>query len=179
MGSLQLSQFIKANLLEESRIPSIRIMPGTMVDYQGTKWKAKDHDPGNLGWTWERIGGIPNKYNPDSKEAFFKYDHPIYNMERFNHEVQVGRPVLRDKRKVQNIGVLPPEVTDAESAYKYAKTHPGWTVGEHYIKKDAKFSYLYARDVLQGVFPAGEPAMKLNPDYWQRYVKMIERLAGK
>jgi hypothetical protein len=177
MCALNSSQFIKPALLEAVKTRPLPMHPGSMVDYQGTKWKAVKEDPGRLGWEWERIGGIPSKYG--SKYGFFKYDHPIYDMERFNHEVLPRRQPLKDTRKAQEMGVLPPEVVDAESAYKYAKVHPGWTAGEHYIKHEPRFAYLYARDVLGGRFSLGEPAMKTSPEYWARYTSMISRLVSK
>lgn len=170
---MYLYEFIKNYLLETVEIKPLRLHPGTMVDYQGSKWKAVKDIPGRLGWEWEHIGGIPTKYG--NKYAFFKYDHPIYDAERFNHEVTNGKQPIKDTRKSYELGILPPEVIDAETAYRYAKTHPGWVAGEHYIKNDPRFAYLYARDILNGPFSVAEPIIKTSPEYWARYQTMLNR----
>jgi hypothetical protein len=185
MSSLNLSQFIRPALLEAVKIRPLKIHPGTKVYYDGTTWEAIEQKDG--GWVWRVFSGRNPHWNPEVVDKFFSYpettselEKSIYNQpDRDNSGVTTGRQPVRDTRKSQAVGILPPEVIDADSAYKYAKAHPGWTAGEHYIKKDPRFSYLYARDVLGERFPIGEPIMKTSPDYWARYTAMVRRLVGK
>ena len=175
------SQFIKEPLLE-----AVRALPGTRTEYDGGVWEFIGYDDGKQGGTWRIISGKNPNYNPNVTTKFFSYMHDphdkkpnIFDGERFNQEVTGKREPLKDKRKSDVVGTIPPEVTDAASEYAYAKEHPGWSIDGHYVKKDPRFAYLYARDVLRGRFPLGEPIMKTSPDYWTRYAAMINRLSGK
>ncbi len=187
MLRLNTSQFIRQMLIAEEsvKVRPLKIYPGTRVYFNGTTWEAIEEKDG--GWVWRVYSGRNPHWNPEVTDKFFPYpqttselEKSIYNQpNRDNSAVTTGRQPVRDTRKTEEVGVLPPEIVDAESAYKYAKAHPGWTAGEHYIKHDPRFSYLYARDVLHGRFSVGEPAMKASPDYWPRYEMFIKRLGVK
>lgn len=64
---------------------------------------------------------------------------------------------------------------DAEWSYKYA-LHSGerFPEGERAIADSGWFSYLYAREILEGPFPEGEPAMARNG--WDAYSYAVDIL---
>jgi hypothetical protein len=188
MSQLKLSQFIKQHLLE-AVAKLARLYPGSMVDYDGTKWEAikeMHNAAGELGFKWKWIGGKPvtslkdfgelirPPKGDDSVYSFFPYErdgieHPIYQAERFNHEVLTGRPVARDNRSVSEV-VMPPEVVDAKTAFQYARSHPGWRDGEHYIAQDPVTAAKYAILVLKKRFYKAENTIKRDKLAWDNYL---------
>ena len=56
---------------------------------------------------------------------------------------------------------------------KYKKNKEELKKRETYIAKDAYSSFLYARDILQGPFPAGEEAIAKNSNFAYYYVEDV------
>jgi lambda repressor-like predicted transcriptional regulator len=73
-------------------------------------------------------------------------------------------------------GSLPPGITDAETAYRYAANVIGgpWPDGEALIAQDGYFSELYASSLLGGDwFLQGEPLIAADPSYALCYVQNV------
>jgi len=195
MKQLDPSQFIRACLLEA------RLMPGTRVDFDGGTWEAVELNTGRNGWLWRLIAGKnPNKdKNIDTRFFEFPEDYndskpSIYKQPMFNQNVITGKqPAPRGGRFTTT--VIPPEVDSPESAYRYAKRHPGWTDGEYLISKSPKWSFYYAsfkgkpfvkgeyeiiKDpmyattyaiaIMKRRWPDAEPIIKTDPLEWRSYV---------
>ena len=167
--------FIRHTLLE-----AVRVMPGTRTNYDNGVWEFVGYNDGKQGGTWRIISGKNPHWNPEVTEKFFSYLHDphkpsIFDGEMFNQEVLPGKAPVRDTRKVDEVGTLPDGVVDAKSAYEHARLNPGWVAGEHYIKEDPRFSFLYARDVLKGPFVKGEAAIAKDPTYEGQYRAFLRR----
>jgi len=175
MKTLDQVYFIRPTLLE-----AVRVMPGTRTNYDNGVWEFVGYNDGKQGGTWRIISGKNPHWNPEVTEKFFSYLHDpykpsIFDGEMFNQEVLPGKAPVRDTRKVDEIGTLPNGVVDAKSAYEHARLNPGWVAGEHYIKEDPRFSFLYARDVLKGPFTKGEAAIATVPAYEGQYRAFLKR----
>ena len=67
---------------------------------------------------------------------------------------------------------------DPEWAYRYAKDvlKGQFPLGEPTIAEDPQWAYYYAAEVLKGPFPLGEPAIAKDPGWAYEYAKEVLNL---
>ena len=70
-------------------------------------------------------------------------------------------------------------LTSAETAYNYAmETNRRFPAGEHLIAQSPSYSFVYARDIIEGRWPMGEKAIKTNSHFEREYKRFLELMKG-
>lgn len=101
-------------------------------------------------------------------------EEPIWNVMKYIKDLEERDP------RVERI-LLSSEVPSLFAAFEYAKKlfkGVGWPELEERIKHDSWLAYKYAKEVLGGPFPPGEPAIYRSDYFTRKYNDLLEWLAN-